>query len=301
MNEREIGVPIPIELNSEFNDVNSHVATYLNCEIKNKPLVRATRNEEGLYNCVEYYNPDKTLSKKIYYKYGNITKLEKYKNGILIYTKEYNSDNNKLELITYFSSSKEVLSKIKFKYTRDNRIKGITKIFDNEIYSIEYSYDALYRVNSRIIKVNNKIIDEEKFKFDIFERIVEYQNNNISIYILERRKNLQLCKYKIIDNEGNELFIHNKFNEKEDYINTEVILNGQKTVTKNVQYLDNKYLKNPYTSPEDLELIISRYTNETLFINNSDNLLDFCKNKNENNILPITIRKLQLCKTIKSA
>ena len=291
MNENDIGIPIPAELISKSNNHGEEFTLTKDFGIKNIPLVRVTRNNEGLYSCVEYYNTDKTLSKKVFYTSENISHLEKYKNGILIYTKDYNQENNKLGLITYYSPAKDVISKIKFEYSRDNRIKEILKIYSNESYGIEYNYDELYRVNSRKIFINNKVVEEEKFKLDIFERIVEYQNRNISIYVLERTKSSKLSKYKIVDNHDNELYVSNKFGENDEYINTEVILNGKKTVTKNVQYLDNKYLKKPTTSPEDLELVIMRFSNDIAFIK-SKNVQETCINKQ--NILPITMRKLNL-------
>ena len=82
MNENDIGIPIPAELISKSNNHGEEFTLTKDFGIKNIPLVRVTRNNEGLYSCVEYYNTDKTLSKKVFYTSENISHLEKYKNGI---------------------------------------------------------------------------------------------------------------------------------------------------------------------------------------------------------------------------
>jgi len=292
MNESIIGIPIPFELKEHFNTDDTFFEESTEFHVNNKPLLRTIRDKDGLFSSIEYYNLNKELNKKIYFLGGSITKIERFKNGKLIYSKEYNPENGKLSTINSYSGENIILSQIKFSYSRDNRIQKITKIIGNESYGIEYNYDQLYRVNSRKIIINNKIVDEEIFKFDILEKIVEYSNHNLFIYVFEHTKDSKLGKYKIIY-KNNELIINNRFNSENEYTNSEIILNNTKTIKRDIKYLDNIYLKRPYTSPEDVDFIISRYLSSNDYTNNNQ-----VKNLyNESiGVLPISIRKLKLCK-----
>ena len=168
------------------------------------------------------------------------------------------------------------------------------------------------RVNSRIIKVNKNTVAEQRYRYDILDRIVEYKDENQTINVLKLNPKNELLSYTITDRNGNTISIINKY-MCSDYIGTEIDLNGHKTTVNDKSYVDNVMLKKPYTSEDDLDLVISKMLNNSKSESESKpklipitrrgpnkDISDTIINNNlinSNKPLPISMRKVQLLQT----
>lgn len=65
-----------------------------------------------------------------------------------------------------------------------------------------------------------------------------------------------MISYVITDRMGNDITIENLFTER-GYAYTNITLNGHSSTVKDTSYVDNVMLKKPYTSEDDLDLIIA--------------------------------------------
>ncbi len=203
-----------------------------------------------------HYSNSGELIKKIFYKGSSVATIEHYRNNHLYSEEKY--DTGKIISKTLFNTNGSKLSTIKYKYNRNDQITCIQKYCDNMIYSVEYGYDELKRVNGRKIKVSGDIINEQIYRYDILDRIVEYKDNNQCINVHKINQNNELVSYTITDIVGNKIFIQNKFIYS-DYICTEIELNGHKTGVKDRTYLNNVMLKKPYTNEDDLDFTMSNF------------------------------------------
>lgn len=295
-----LGISIPDELQQYKKNIV--IQKPEKTEIKTDFGVKVVRDKLGNPTHAEYYSDNGELLKKIYYTGSAISTIEHYRNNVLHTQQEFKEGLLHRELI--FNLCGEIISTVKYLYNKKNKITAIQKVSNNERYEVEYSYDDLMRVNSRTLKYNNEVIEEQRYKYDILDRIIEYQDRNQMIRIHKINQNNDIISYTITDNAGNTIAIINKFLCKE-YIGTELDLNGHKTVVKNRCYVDNITLKKPVTTKDDLDFALSgvlknwqenrerittkRYSNKDIIekiIGEKVNIN--CK------VLPISMRKLQL-------
>ena len=205
-----------------------------------------------------YYSDTGELIKKVLYNGSSVKSIENYRNGKLYSQEEFST--GKIVRKVIYNTLGNKISILKYKYDRDNQIICIQKFIDDVVYSIHYGYDDLNRVNSRIIYQESKVINEQKFTYDILDRIVEYRDSNQYIRIKKVNPNNDLVSYIITDVIGNQIIINNKFICSE-YIGTEIELNGHKTSVKDQTYISNTMLKRPYTNEDDLNFALSHFIN----------------------------------------
>ena len=229
-------------------------------DVKQDFGVRLEKDAEGNLTCAAYYAQSGELLKKIYYKGSSVDSIELFRNNRLYSTERYENSCIRKKLI--HNNDGQILSSINYEYNRHGKIAVIRKISDKTRYQIEYGYDELMRVNSRVVKINNEIIADQHYRYDILDRIVEYKDKNQSIMVEKINTNNELVSYNITDRIGNVIFIRNKYMCSE-YIGTEIDLNGHKTTIKDRSYVDNVMLKKPITNEDDLDFIISNLTSSS--------------------------------------
>ena len=210
-----------------------------------KPILDKYGNMTG----TSYYSNSGELIKKIFYKGSSVESIQHYRNNKLYSEEKFIT--GKISRKTLYNSEGKELSVIKYKYDREDRIVCIQKRIDGQFYSVEYGYDELKRVNSRIIRAGSEVINEQKYRYDILDRIVEYQDSNQCINVHKVNQYNELLNYTITDIIGNRIVVSNRFMCSE-YIGTDIELNGHKTSVCDRIYVNNVMLKKPYTNEDDL-------------------------------------------------
>ena len=205
-----------------------------------------------------YFSDTGELIKKVYYDGSSIKSIENYRNKKLYSQEEFNT--GKIVRKSLFNVFGKKISVLKFKYNRDEQITSIQKYIDGVVYSVQYGYDELKRVNSRVIYAGNNVVNEQSFTYDILDRIVEYKDSNQRIRISKVNPHNDLVSYTITDVIGNQIIINNKFICSE-YIGTDIEINGHKTTVKDPMYISNVMLKKPYTNEDDLDFAVSHFLN----------------------------------------
>lgn len=278
-------------------------------EINEKPNnfgVETIKDELGNITCTAYYSNSGELIKRVYYNGSSVSSIEHYRNNILYSQENYSS--GKIIKKTLYNTDGEEINEIKYKYEGD-RIIYIQKKVNDEVYSVDYGYDELNRVNSRIIKSGSETISEQLFRYDILDRIVEYRDSNQCISVHKVNSHNELISYTIRDAIGNIIEVNNKY-MCTDYIGTEITINGHKTTVKDRMYVDNVMLKKPYTNEDDLDFALSNQikvpkisslkviTSQRNNDINSDKMTDFViMNKKDNiNLSPMSADNIKFLK-----
>ena len=216
--------------------------------------VKLIKDEYGNLTCAAYYSDTGELLKKIIYKGSSVSTIEQYRNDLLYSTEKY--DNGKITRRTKYDKFGKIVSAVSYEYNRKDQITTIRKFINDTRYAVIYGYDELMRVNSRKIKVDDKFVEEQFYRYDILDRVVEYKDKNQKIEVHKLNPNNSLLSYTITDNIGNQIHVKNKFMCSE-YLGTEIQLNGHTTTIKEKSYIDNVMLKKPFTSEDDLDLALS--------------------------------------------
>jgi hypothetical protein len=290
-------VTIPAELLEYKKTSNSEILAdkKSNCNFG----VKIIKNQNGEIERTDYYTNYGDLIKSIYYKGSSISVIKHYRNQLLFSEERYS--DGKLISKGIYNNKGVVISGIAYKYNRENRIISIEKSVENNLYMVEYGYDELDRVNSRKVSLNNKVINEQTYRFDILDRIVEYKDFNQKIDILQISKNNELISYKITDRIGNEMLVVNKFIDNL-YKRTDISLNNHQTSVIDKSYVDNIMLKKPYTTEDDLDFIIANLYNSsdcsTKRTSSADISDDYIDKNIQYRVLPISIRKRLLYNTV---
>lgn len=261
--------------------------------------VKLIKNINGTISQAEYYSESGDILKKVYYKGSAVSCIEHFRYGKMRSQETY-TDGLILRK-SIFDNNLQLLSSISYEYNRKGDITAVKKTYKQQKYEIFYGYDDLNRPNSRELRQNSKVLDKQIFRFDIIDRIVEYEDKNQKIKVEKVNPNNELVKYLIKDCAGNTIDIYNKFLCSE-YIGTDISLNGHKTTVKDRSYLDNVMLKKPYPSVDDLDLAFSGYINKYKVLPikrmcNTD-IAENIINKQKSNVLPISVRKLHLIQNI---
>ncbi len=295
MAESIASISIPAELQQFQKNVNNSENITPKTESPDFG-VKIIKNSSGNVSHVEYYSDTGEILKKIYYECSSISNIEHYRNNRL-FRQEYYKNGLLTQKIT-FNKCGQASHTITYLYNKKNELIAIKKLVQNRTYEVEYGYDELNRVNSRKLKLNSKILNEQNYRYDILDRVVEYNDKNQRIKVSKINNSGQLIEYSILDIAGNEISVLNKFMCSE-YIGTIMDLNGHKTSVKDESYTDNVMLKKPFISEDDLDMILSHMLNNnesmTTRRNNIDITESIIKSKTETRrILPITVRKIQL-------
>ncbi len=301
MTESYLGISIPKELQKYKKNViipENNEPEVLRTDFG----VKVVKDKDGNPTHAEYYSDNGDLLKKIFYKGSAISTIEHYRNSVLYSQEEYRSGLLYREMT--YSCYGDIISNIKYCYNNKDKITSIRKTIKDNVYDVEYGYDDLMRVNSRILKYNNEIIEEQKYRYDILDRIVEYQDRNQIINVHKINQNNDMISYTITDKAGNTISVINKFLCTE-YIGTELDLNGHKTTVHDKCYIDNILLKKPTTTKDDLDFAMSgifRKLQEDQSIMNTkrfskEDMIEKIigeKIEQKYKVLPISMRKLQL-------
>ncbi len=259
------------------------------------------RGTGGTVSSVKYYTPDGELYKEVNFEGSDISEAYIYRNKILYSKEKYM--NGRVYSKSLYKSDNTIAYTYMYEYNkRGNIISICKKINGKEILSV-YKYDDFSRITKRKIFLNNEIILEQHYGYDILDRITTYTDDNQRIVVNKLSKNNELLSYVITDKIGNNIRVENIFNGQE-YIHTKINVNGHCSTIKDTSYVDNVMLKKPYTTEDDLDLIIAnlygcndsmRTTREDTMIKNSLNMID----KNiEIRTIPISLRKRLLYNNI---
>ena len=257
--------------------------------------VRMQRGSNGEVQCAAYYSDSGELLKKVYYNGAFVANIIHYRNGHINIREEYHDD--KITRKIFYNKEANIQSCIVYAYNRLDKITSINKFKDGKSYRVDYGYDDLNRVNSRKISIDGNIIKEQKYRYDILDRIVDYEDNSQKIKINRMSTKNELISYTIIDKMNNRIEVNNKFNICGSYEHTEIVLNEHKIVIKDSSYLDNVMLKKPYTTEDDLDLIIANLFKPSSAVptKRTDGEHDISENVIAINIkpvvLPISLRK----------
>ena len=271
--------PTESTIASSKSDDNEYKQVYINLHETNK--------------IVSYYSDDGELIKNVYYQGTDIFREDKYRNNICVVSDTF--DHGRISSRINYDTHGKQKSTVSFEYNKNNYITSITKIIDKYEFKVQYGYDELLRVNSRKITVNDMILQDQKFRFDILDRIVEYRDYNQKISVEKYDFDLGLISYKITDKIGNSIDIKNIFiNNK--YARTEIVLNGHYSTVCDKNYTDNIMLKRPYTTEDDLDLIIANLMRPKEPVQNNDRYsqepeMDLSDTSIRTRVLPISMRK----------
>lgn len=222
--------------------------------------IKIIRNQSEQIESVEYYENGE-LVKSVIYKASSVIANRYFKYGYLYLEEEFSS-YPKISSKSYYKKDGNLSFRIEYEYNRQNKIIGIKKLKNNTEYLVKYGYDELERINSRKIYVNLDLICEQKYRYDILDRVIGYRDANQTISINQISTQGELISYKIIDKIGNEIIVNNLFS-KSGYSCTKVTVNGYSSNIKDESYVDNIMLKKPYTTEDDLDLIISQLLNSS--------------------------------------
>ena len=292
MNESNLCVSIPMEL-KVFCKKTEHVFISKVPKMQNNFGIKLFKKPNGEIEYAAYYSDSGELVKKVFYDGFKIITTEHFRNGKL-HLKEYFSSDKLIRKINY-DKNLNIASTVEYNYNRQDKISSVKKTLDKNIYLVEYGYDEFRRVNSRKIHFNGECINEQKYRFDILDRIVNYSDNNQNVNVLQISPKNELIYYKIIDKMNNEISVINHFNTN-GYKNTDISLNGHTISITDRSYVDNIMLKKPYTSEDDLDLIISKMLNNNTSEfkttrTKTDSLDDMINCSIQSRTLPISIRK----------
>ena len=302
MGKEYLGIPIPEEL-QQFKKNMVCPKNENNVVQMSNFGVKVVKDALGNPMHSEYYSESGELLKKIFYKGSSISTIEHYRNSMLYSQEEYKEGLLSRELT--FNYYGEIITTIRYNYNKNNQITAVRKAVKEARYDVEYGYDELNRVNSRILKYNNEVIEEQKYRYDILDRVIEYSDRNQFITVHKVNQYNDLICYTIADNAGNTIAVVNKFLCNE-YIGTELDLNGHKTTVKDKCYVDNIMLKKPVTTKDDLDFAMSAVMKKmqenntelaTKRISEKDiieKIIGDNLNQIELKVLPISMRKLQL-------
>ena len=309
MKQDYLCISIPTELQQY-----TKVASIIDNEIPHDDVspdfgVKLIKDEHGNLTHAAYYSDTGELLKKIFYNGSIVSSIEHYRYNALYSQEKYH--DGKITKKTMYNRYKKPTCLISYEYNRKDQITAIRKLADSSRYEVEYGYDELMRVNSRIIKVNNDVVAEQRYRFDILDRIVEYKDENQTIKVLKLNPKNELLSYTITDKLGNTISVINKYMCSE-YIGTEIELNGHKTTVSDKSYVDNVMLKKPFTSEDDLDLVVSKMLHKsppepeakivpiTQRKHNTDIVSSVISGNIENSSkpLPISRRKLQLLQKV---
>ncbi len=254
MQDNYLCISIPVEL-QQYQKSN-RIADIANGEtVEHQDFgVKVIKNSHGEIECTAYYSDSGELLKKIFYKGSAVSCIKHYRNGKVSAKETF--DEGRLKRKIKYNKSEKPTSTFNYEYNAKNQVTAIRKVTGSNKYEVEYGYDELSRVDSRIIKLNSKIHLQQKYKYDILDRVVEYYDRNQHIKVHKLSQNNELLSYTITDIAGNDIIVVNKYMCSE-YIGTEIDLNGHKATVKDKCYVDNVILKKPFTSEDDLDLVLS--------------------------------------------
>lgn len=250
-------------------------------------------NENGQIECSKFFDEQGKIVKALCYSGSFVSKKILYNNEKVIQAEEY--CENGISKKVFYNASGQIQSEFEYNYNKQGRIIAINKITSNSKICIKYGYDELQRVNSREITVNDEKVDFQKYRFDILDRVVGYQDKNQKIKIIQLSASNELIYYTITDKIGNEISVINYFDFSGKYLKTEISLNGHKIIIQDIGYVDNIMLKNPCTTEEDLDIIISNLFRKDCTQTKRTNCNDISDERISINVhsttLPISIRK----------
>ena len=286
---KSLCVSIPIELR-QYQKIQAKPDNVPNCTFESS--VRIFRNSDGEVEHAAYYSDTGELLKRVYYKGSAIINIKHYRNNLLYINEEYTE--GKLGGRVIYDNKGNVSSSTYYTYNRQDKITSIRKQKGVQSFRVDYGYDELNRVNSRKVYLNAEVIKEQTYRYDILDRIVEYKDDTQVIKINTISKNNELISYKITDKIGNEISVLNKF-DAYGYARSEIYLNGHTISVRDKSYLDNIMLKQPYTTEDDLDFIISNLFSSPLYgtkrENTSDISSDVIQSNIQNRTVPISMRK----------
>lgn len=292
-----ISISIPSEL-KQFEKIVKVISSNDETEefSKNDFGVKLIKNDEGQVSEALYYSNTGDLLKKIFYSGSSIYRIEYYRDNKMRVLESYTM--GKLLNKCIYDKFGQLYCTFNYEYHQKDLITSIKKIVKDKHYKVEYEYDDCNRINCRILILNSQILDTQKFKYDVIDRIIEYKDNNQEIKVEKINTNNELIKYTISDIIGNKIEIWNKF-LCSDYVGTEIELNGHKTSIKDRSYVDNVMLKRPYATEDDLDLAMSCILDKKQLMSvtrtNKQDISDsILKDRVNDNTLPISIRKLHL-------
>ena len=291
---------IPEELEKFYRnhlDVNSD-----NIEFKSN--IDINRDSFGRINSISYYTDDKDLVKTDFYSGSTISKTNQYRRGSLYSSCEYK--DNLLISKNIYKKDGTISCLYEYEYNKDNKVNRIHKKTKDKDIVVGYKYDTFNRITERNISVDNETVTKQKYKYDILDRVVEYEDSSQKIQVDKISEKNELLSYTITDKMNNIIKIENHFADC-GYICTRIIVNGHSSSVNDKSYADNIMLKRPYTTEDDLDLIISNLlshtTNSTSRVDNviSTNAMGLIDRSIEIRTLPISLRKRALYNTIVNA
>ncbi len=277
---------IPADLKAYYyvTDVISQVDAGEKCSLKSNVVIN--RDAQGCISSVKYYTQEGELLKEVFYQADVISKIDYYRERVLYSTEAFKDGRTALKFI--FQKNGYLAHTYEYDYNKKGQVLSICKKSNGREIVVVYKYDELDRIITRKLYLNSERVIEQHYSYDILDRIKEYSDDNQKITVNRMSKKNELLSYVITDKIGNKIEIQNNF-ALYGYANTSIIVNGHCTTVKDKNYVDNIMLKKPYTSEDDLDLIIAN-----LFDNSKspNGIVSGELDKNiETRVLPISMRK----------
>lgn len=262
-------------------------------------------DNKGSIDYIEFYNSyDGTIEKIVDYQGPFIKRINFYQNNRLYKAEEYS--DSKICTREYYNNGIKVETN-SFQYNNDNRLIKINKTKNNVDYYIQYEYDCLSRIKTRRAYANCDKLIEQKYKFDILDRVIEYEDDYQKIVVNNFGEHNELLSYTITDMQNNVLNIQNQFYANK-YLHSVLTLNSSSLKVQNKHYVDNILLKKPIPSETDFNFILLLFTNSRnanipslCNIHSQNQKTNKCFNDNIKamTVVPISMRKYLLYETRK--
>ena len=285
------GITLPEELSS-FKKLLETNEEQIDVDLEMPSGIKVNKDSRGRIQSVCYYSPNGELSKQVFYEGINISFINYYKNELITSKEVY--EGALLTKKSIFKKNGSEAYNITYRYVNDRPVEICKTTISNKI-SINYKYDQLGRIIMRKVIVDDTVLSEQKYVYDILNRILGYQDKNQKIFIKDFSEKNELLSYTITDKIGNEIIIDNHFTEY-GYADTKITLNGHSVTVNDTSYVDNVMLKKPYATEDDLDLIISNLMKPSIQTQRVDDVLTkktagLIDSTIQVKTLPISIRK----------
>lgn len=299
MQEIRNNFTIPRELTQYYNTRND--ALEEECNFSSN--VKTERDDTGKLLALRIYSPDNDLLKSLHYEGSKIAEVNYYRQNLLYSSNSYSNDL--LIKKTIYRKDGSVAYSIDYEYNKDNHILRMCKKTQHRELLVGYRYDSFGRIIEKNISLNGKQTTKQEYRYDVLDRVVEYKDSNQKIVVNKITQKNELISYTITDKIDNVISVENHFADC-GYICTTLVVNGHTTTINDASYVDNIMLKKPYTTEDDLDIIISSlFTGMDTSTSRTDysdvlssNAMGLIDRSIEIRTLPISLRKRALYNTL---
>ncbi len=287
-----LGIPIPDNLKEPV------VHNCSNGIVLNE--IKPYRKEDGSIQKIDYYQAGEIV-KRVIYSDSDVSEIQHFQDEKLKVKQLF--DEGVLKSEYYYKPTGELNYYLVYEYKLD-KISAIEQSIGLSKRRVEFKYDFMGRISERTIYSDKKSKIAQRYFYDAMDRINGYEDGSYQLFVEKFTQDNKLLTYKITDKIKNEIVINNKYIGNV-YKETSISVNGEETIRKDINYVDNIMTKKPTNNIDDLDLIIAGLYNdkqqESSITTRRDsaelenrldsNLVNIIEYKSKVRPLPIALRK----------